>query len=74
METEKAGHGRVVRVTTAADGQTRLYVVAEPDEKKAVETLRGQVAKARDRIEIVGRASDHLIKALGLPRGTYRRV
>ena len=49
MQHEKAGHGRVVKVTIAADGQTMLYVVAEPDEKKADEkkakNVRGEVVK-----------------------------
>lgn len=67
-------HGRVVRVSSASDGTAVLYVVAEPDDAKALAAIRKAAAKSRDRIEIVGGASDHLLRALNVTAGAHRRI
>ena len=67
-------HGRLVRVTRAEAGEIATYVVAQPDDDQAVATIRRLVARSQDRVEVVGRASDHLLLALELAAGDYKRV
>ena len=66
------GSGRVIRVT-ANGGDAVVYIVAEPDPRKAEGILK-RSAPAGATIEHFGPASEHLIAALGLAPGEFRKT
>jgi len=70
-------HGRLVRVTTSAEGSGDaqvVYVVAEPDRAKAENIIRTKAAYVEDNVETIGRASQQLLKTLNLALGEFVRA
>lgn len=70
-------HGRLVRVTTHAEGggdAQVVYVVAEPDRAKAENIIRTKAARTDDNVETIGRASQQLLKTHNLALGEFVRA
>jgi hypothetical protein len=71
-------YGRVVKVVMASELDAHpheaTYVVAEADSARAIDLLRASVAEPHVSIEVVGRASEQLLKALALAPGQFTRA
>lgn len=69
------GYGRIVKLTTqtATGSDAVMYIVAEQDPAKAESIVRAK-APIGATVEAVGRASEHLLAALGLAPGEFKRA
>jgi hypothetical protein len=71
-------YGRLVRVTTKGRGGPNslfvTYVVAEPDRTKAENIIRLKAACIEDGVEVIGRASEELLKTFDLAPGQFIRA
>jgi len=71
-------YGRVVKIVISSEPGAPLreatYVVAEADSARAVDLVRGAVAGPHQSIEVIGRASEQLLKALALGPGQFTRT
>jgi hypothetical protein len=70
--------GRLIKVVTptvaGAEPREQVYVVAEQDSAVAITIIRQRIAGAADHVEAVGRASEQLLRALGLAPGQFTRA
>jgi hypothetical protein len=71
-------YGRIVRVTTTTElggkkPEISTYVVAEPDRELAIALVK-QVVHANNVVEVIGRASEQLLKTFNLEPGEVKRA
>jgi hypothetical protein len=67
-------YGRTVRVTYALGGPYVTYIVAEEDAAKAAAAMMRTQVGADANVECIGRASKHLLLAIGLSAGEFKKA